>query len=863
MCGRLCIQNMAFHVEWSLPNFPNLSNLPYLPYLINNLRILFTMDACAIITGNYLADVRTLVSSYRRNNPEGRFFVLFLDDIPSGVNISRESFVPITTEELGIENLEPLAMQYSPYELSMALRPDFLLFLQEQRGTEKIVFLDSDLYFTGSLDHTDTLLDSHAIVLTPSFTKPIPEDGCFPSDRDFLAAGIFNGGFFACRSCAETTGVLTWLSTRLKKYAFYRPEESMFGDQKWLDMLPAIAPTLHVLRHPGYNVSHWNLHERSVTENDGMYLVNGDPLVFYHFSGFDPRHDTTLSRHQNRFSFQDVPALTTLYAAYRRELLEHGYDTFRAMPYRYGAFANGVRISPVIRRIYEAAKGPERFPKPFDGQFLEWLQTGITHLWKTLHIMNVHLEIWRLSVEAQSAFPQPATKDLSGFCRWMLRDRAHELDLDPAFTHGLTRYVDDSLPREAGWQLLLRRRHTNETYQKFCRLVKAIIGRKIYDRLKPRRDPMVTLRFRSGLKKNSLPREGVNLFSSLSGETGIAEGGRGFAAALRESGVAVMHVDTRTTPGRQAANEHPLTHDASFDTSLVVGGFDEIAMTPIPDSPHVVAYVPWELSKLPLTYATLLAGYDEVWTPSSFSVSAIGRALSIPAIRMPHAVDVFGASQKKRSDFGIPEEATIFLFVFDFHSRIERKNPVGLITSFVQSFGPRKDAFLIISATHGKDFPEEFQRLENSIRSHPNIRLLTDYLPRADLLALMTSADCYVSLHRSEGFGLTIAEAMALGIPVIATDYGGSTDFLTGTTGYPVPYSLRALESEIGPYPAGAIWAEPDLSEAAAIMQHVCENRDEAKRKALLARRLMENDYSPRVIGERMKERLTLLRRTR
>lgn len=831
------------------------------------------MDICAINTVNFLAHARTMMESYRKHNPDGRMFLLLLDDPECKADTKNDPFIIVRPEDLGVPRLGGLNMLYNAYEFSMSLRPHFLRYLQEKHGSEKLAFLDSDLYITGSLKAAEKLLDTHSIVLTPSFLEPIPEDGYFPSDRDFLTAGIFNGGFFACRTCDETSDILSWMAERLEKYSFVRPEECMFGDQAWLDMIPAIAPTMAVLRDSGYNVSHWNLHERMITENNGIRMAGNDPLVFYHFSGFDPEASGIISRHQNRFTLKDHPALEKLFEEYREKLLAHKYADIRPLPYGFGHFKNGVVISPAIRRIFESVGGIARYENPFEvgpGTFFEWLTTPITHLGKKLALWNVHIELWKLSMEAQAKFAKPATADIGAFCHWICRERAKELDLDPFFTASLLPHVTVVGPaRISRWKLMLRRRHSFQPYQTLCNVVRKMIGRNLYNRLKPRRDPMYALKLRVSFRPGGGGvSSGLNVVSSATARTGIAEGMRGLIAALEKTSVPLTHIDSLATPGRQQ-QEHSRVLDFPYDTTIVGGGLREIEQSlfsmniPISARKQLIGYVPWELPHLPEAEAQFLENtFNEIWAPSSFTTEAIGRSVKIPVVTMPLPVDISSVSEKSRSDFGLPEHTFIFLFAFDMHSRIERKNPEGLITSFIQTFGSQKDVMLVLSIKNSADFPREYKALSLMTKSHQNIRLHTDYLPRPDMLALLRCANCFVSLHRSEGFGLLIAESMALGVPVIATDYGGSTDFVNTSTGFPVSYELVTLKKDAGPYTAGEMWAEPDTMTAAALMKHVVCDPADVSEKAARASELMKTAYSKESIGARMKERLITMNDT-
>jgi glycosyltransferase involved in cell wall biosynthesis len=169
-----------------------------------------------------------------------------------------------------------------------------------------------------------------------------------------------------------------------------------------------------------------------------------------------------------------------------------------------------------------------------------------------------------------------------------------------------------------------------------------------------------------------------------------------------------------------------------------------------------------------------------------------------------------------------------FLFVFDYLSQMERKNPLGAVEAFRRAFVPADPVRLVLKTINRELFPEAAERLERAAAGLPVV-FCDDYLSRGEVRALMAACDAYVSLHRSEGFGLTLAEAMALGRPLIATDYGGSADFTSPSGSFPVPWRLVEVGEAGRPYPAGALWADPDLDAAAAAMRRVFEDPEAAR----------------------------------
>jgi len=209
-----------------------------------------------------------------------------------------------------------------------------------------------------------------------------------------------------------------------------------------------------------------------------------------------------------------------------------------------------------------------------------------------------------------------------------------------------------------------------------------------------------------------------------------------------------------------------------------------------------------------------------------------------------------------RSQLGLPEDKFLFLFVFDMLSYIERKNPFGLIEAYRRAFGPKpQDTQLVIKVTNLDQFPQYREPLEEAIRSVSGI-LIEGYLNRRELDGLFHVVDAYVSLHRSEGFGLTIAEAMSIGKPTIATAYSSVQDYMTPANSYPVGYRLIELEEDYGPYKKGGVWADPDLDHAAAQMRRVFENPDEAARIGRQAALDMQRMYSSEVVARKVINRL-------
>jgi glycosyltransferase involved in cell wall biosynthesis len=477
--------------------------------------------------------------------------------------------------------------------------------------------------------------------------------------------------------------------------------------------------------------------------------------------------------------------------------------------YGYDSLPGGLRLTPALRRLL--ARGPfdRPFSEPVGDALISWLAEPASSSRSIPRYLNA-LRNQRSDVRAR--FPTP---DDPRLLSWAER---HERRVDPVLAAVLDARA--RVPSDLG-----------------------------------------------GAGRRRRPGFGVNAVSYWSSELGIADAARLLVLALDTARVPVQPISISgfLPPARQAANSFGATGPdaAPHGLNLLamnpdgVLAFDQEAPRTFLRGRPTVGYWWWEiLDAFPDAWRAAFDLIDEVWVGSRHVRSAIEPTSPKPVRVLP--IPVLPLSERVAPRALDLPDGFLFMTVFDYNSTYARKNPLATVRAFRNAFPPGSGASLIVKSINGENSPDDRDELTIVADGHPDIHLIDRYMSAEQVDLLLACADCVVSLHRAEGFGIPLARALRTGIPVVATAYGGNLDFMSDDNSFLVEYTPGIVPEGIL-YPAGARWAEPDIDHATLQLQRVLADTEGARAKARKAAAALSEEYSARRAGARMAEELERL----
>jgi hypothetical protein len=329
------------------------------------------------ISFSYLARARVLAWSLKRFHPDWEFTVCITDREPEGFvfDLEREPFDRVLWgQDLPVTDIDSWLFGHDVVEACTAVKGPVMQLLTEWSDADKIFYLDPDIAVFSTLQPLIDILDEGSILLTPHQLEPeTSHTAIIDNERTSLRLGTYNLGFVAIRNNAAGRAFARWWDARLREYCYDEPEQGIFVDQKWCDLVPALFEGVRIVRDPGCNVASWNLSNRTIRiTGSGDILVNGSLLRFFHFTKLGPIGDLMTQRYA-----QDNTEVYELWAWYRRMIERYTSAEIPEGWWYYGRYDNGEEITRAQRVQYRQRPDLQKtFPNPFataqDGYY-QWL----------------------------------------------------------------------------------------------------------------------------------------------------------------------------------------------------------------------------------------------------------------------------------------------------------------------------------------------------------------------------------------------------------------------------------------------------------------------------------------------------------
>jgi glycosyltransferase involved in cell wall biosynthesis len=756
---------------------------------------------CAIVTPNYLNQFLILGESIARAMPAADLRVLILQDC-SGTGPFQEridhylaaagssaNHQAITIDQCDWEDfdIESASLFYNILEFATSVKPALLRFFLRQ-DWQRVTYLDPDIQiFNDFLPVLDNDMD---VSLTPHLFTDIPRDDFKPSTNDILSAGFFNLGFCSVRPTALP--FLDWWCERLQFDCLIDHSAGYFTDQKILDLAP-LKTNVQVVMEPGCNVAYWNLHERRIVKDQGEWKVVFDgsiqQLYFFHFSGFILNRSPSLSKHASRRVLGD--AVPRSFASQYEKLLRDGSRQDEDVEFTIGGASLKKSIPVQWRRCLR--------------------EDAEVHVRAGLTLRQVREEIyfpryqnkWSKCLTCGIEHGNFGTRVQTFLAGWACHPSLQGV---PNAISAFFRTSNHQFRASAMEQLIWASDNFQEDVRGNDELVAEVLGTAAQS------------------IEDSVDLKLVGYFSY---PAGVGQVARWALRTLEEANIhpaidrVFVNSDSYEYLSDLLKRKNPLGASNAGVLCFVNADQWEVHVTSPqrvnPKIQHVEAVWAWELEHIPSRMYTVASSgeIERVHALSNWSAHAMSKVLPVPVDRFaPFDLNLLETLLKPQAATTSKPPPLYILTSFDAKSYLSRKNPEAVLNLWQRVQADYPDHSLIIKSTNLRDFaPSELLEL---IDASARTVLIDEHYTDSEYFNLLGKCDAFVSLHRSEGMGLTPIEAGLCGLPVLYTNYGGISEFMEEGF-FPVSYNLIQVgenQHETGPYDKLAWWAEPDLDDA-------------------------------------------------
>jgi glycosyltransferase involved in cell wall biosynthesis len=358
----------------------------------------------------------------------------------------------------------------------------------------------------------------------------------------------------------------------------------------------------------------------------------------------------------------------------------------------------------------------------------------------------------------------------------------------------------------------------------------------------------------------------VNVIGHFRGESGMAEAARSLVTAAQAASVRVALVSASPTDAKGADLRlaDAIGSETPYPINVICVNANETAQlmdefgSGVTSGRYNIGFWFWELAKLPGAWQVSVDRVDEIWVASGFVGETMAATTAKPVRTVRLAVDATPSRPYQRSEFGLTDDVFTFLFTFNFNSYVTRKNPLGTISAFRKAFPDRDNRVaLVLKPTNTDKAGDRIRSLIEAIDGDDRIEVIDRTMTRDEIFGLESVIDSYVSLHRSEGFGLGLAECMFLGKPVIGTAYSGNLEFMDETNSLLLDYRLIPVGERDYPFPEGQVWADPNEDQAIELMRRLVDDPVFGQALGARARADMLEHFSAAAVGAGIAGRLT------
>lgn len=403
--------------------------------------------------------------------------------------------------------------------------------------------------------------------------------------------------------------------------------------------------------------------------------------------------------------------------------------------------------------------------------------------------------------------------------------------------------------------------------QKLKPLLLKIFPQKILRNLKGK---MITESLNNMNNINILPferskyKDGINLIGNVKAETGLGQSCRLVANEIENSDYDFVIYNYNQLGSISENNKqwnHKISEELSYNINLIHINPHELglAFTQLPksfwDYRYNIGFWLWEIEEFPDEWIPCFHCLDEIWTPSEFISQSIRKKTQLPVITIPYCVEAQIQKKADRGYYNLPNDQFLFLTMYDHNSIVERKNPMAVIDAFRKAFDCHNTKVgLVIKISNATK--SDIKMIETAMEGYSNFYIMSDVLSKEDVNGLIETVDVLVSLHRAEGFGLVLAEAMLLGTPTIATNWSSNIEFMNSEVSCLVKYTMKVIEKDLGPFKKGNQWADPDVDDAADFMIKLYDDSIYYEEISTKARLYLEEKLSMDITKLKINKRL-------